>query len=89
LNKKLGVDLRKYVILGGCNPAFAYRALQAEPKIGLMLPCNVVVDEIAPGEIEVSAIDPVASMPAVTTPDLEPIAQEIRRKLRGVIESLK
>lgn len=89
LKKKLGVDFRKYVILGACNPPFAYRALQAEPKIGLMLPCNVVVDELAPGEIEVSAIDPVASMTAVTNPDLEPIAKEIRQKLKGVIESLK
>ena len=89
LKKKLGVDFRKYVILGACNPPFAYRALQAEPKIGLMLPCNVVVDELAPVEIEVSAIDPVASMTAVTNPDLEPIAKEIRQKLKGVIESLK
>ena len=89
LKKKLGIDFRKYVILGACNPPFAYRALQAEPKIGLMLPCNVVVDEIAPGEIEVSAIDPVASMTAVTNPDLEPIAKELRQKLKGVIESLK
>src|SRR5512138_202714 len=64
LKKKLNVDFRRYRILGACNPQFAYQALQAEDKIGTMLPCNIVVQETAVGDIEVSAVDPVASMQA-------------------------
>ncbi len=88
LKKKLGVDFRPYRILGACNPPFAYKALQAEDKIGLMLPCNVIVQEISSGSIEVSAIDPVASMQAVDNPQLREVAQQVRLKLKKVIESL-
>ncbi len=88
LKKKLDVDFRKYRILGACNPPNAYKALQAENKIGTMLPCNVIVQELDNGKTEVAAVDPVASMMAVESPDLETIAQEIREKLQKVIESL-
>ncbi len=88
LKKKLGVDFYKYRILGACNPNFAYQALQAEDKIGLMLPCNVIVQEKEEGAVEVSAIDPVASMQAVENADLGGVANEVREKLRQVIEGL-
>ncbi len=87
LKKKLGVDFHKYRILGACNPPFAYQALQAEDKIGTMLPCNVIVQE-RDGKTEVSAIDPLASMQAVKNEALADIAQEVRLKLRTVIEKL-
>jgi len=89
LKKKLGADFRPYRILGACNPALAFQALQREDKIGTMLPCNVVVQEIAPGRSEVAAIDPVASMQAVENPDLGEVAQTVRAKLASVIERLK
>jgi uncharacterized protein (DUF302 family) len=88
LKKKLNVDFRRYRILGACNPHFAYQALQAENKIGTMLPCNIVVQETAAGDIEVSAIDPVASMQAIENPTLAKTAEQVRAKLRKVIESL-
>jgi uncharacterized protein (DUF302 family) len=88
LKKKLDVDFRNYRILGACNPPFAYEALLAEPKIGTMLPCNVIVEEVGNGKIEVSAVDPLASMQAIDNPKLRPIAEQIRTKLRRVIESL-
>ncbi len=88
LKKKLNVDFRRYRILGACNPHFAYQALQAENKIGTMLPCNVVVQETTGGDIEVSAIDPVASMQAIENPTLGKTAEQVRAKLRKVIESL-
>lgn len=88
LKKKLNIDFRKYKILGACNPPFAYKALQAEDKIGTMLPCNVIVQETPDGQAEVSAIDPVASMQAVENPALEKIAAEIQDKLKKVINSL-
>lgn len=88
LKKKLGVDFNKYRILGACNPPFAFKALQAEDKIGTMLPCNVIVQEIADGEIEVAAIDPIASMQAIKNPDLRDIADQVQRKLKKVIDSL-
>ena len=88
LKKKLDVDFKKYRILGACNPPFAYKALQAEDKIGTMLPCNVIVQEIEGGRVEVAAIDPVASMQAVTNPALEEVAEQVRGKLKKVIESL-
>jgi uncharacterized protein (DUF302 family) len=88
LKKKLDVDFYNYKILGACNPPFAYKALQAEDKIGAMLPCNVIVQERTPGVIEVSAVDPVASMSAVENDDLGEIATEIRARLKKVIESL-
>jgi uncharacterized protein (DUF302 family) len=88
LKKKLDVDFRKYTILGACNPAFAYKALQAEPHIGTMLPCNVIVQELAEGEVEVAAVDPLASMQAIRNQELQAIAKEIQLKLKRVIDQL-
>ncbi|MEQ8688012.1 MAG: DUF302 domain-containing protein [Imperialibacter sp.] len=88
LKKKLDVDFRKYKILGACNPQFAYKALQSEDKIGVFLPCNVVVQEHANGEIEVSAVDPIASMGSVKNTDLEGIAKEVQQKLTRAINNL-
>ncbi len=88
LKKKLEVDFRRYRILGACNPPYAYQALQAEDKIGTMLPCNVVVQELENGKIEVAAVDPVASMQAIDNPKLGAIAGEIRAKLKKIIDSL-
>ncbi len=88
LKKKLDVDFRNYRILGACNPPFAYRALQAEPHIGTMLPCNVIVQELDDGQIEVSAVDPLSSMQAIENKELQVIAEEIQLKLRKVIEQL-
>ena len=88
LKKKLNVDFRKYRILGACNPQFAFKALEAEDKIGTMLPCNVIVQEIPGVGVEIAAIDPIASMQAVKNPKLEEIAGQVRDKLRNVIEKL-
>lgn len=88
LQKKLNVDFRKYRILGACNPPYAYRALKEEDKIGTMLPCNVIVQEISGGKVEVAAIDPIASMQAVRNPALEGIALEVQGKLKKVIDNL-
>ena len=88
LKKKLDVDFRKYIILGACNPSFAHKALLSENKIGTMLPCNVIVQENDEGKVEVSAVDPMASMQAVENPDLKNIATEIRAKLQNVINNM-
>lgn len=88
LKKKLDVDFRNYKILGACNPPFAYKALEAESKIGTMLPCNVIVQETADGAVEVSAVDPIASMQAVENPDLGEIANEVQGKLKAVVDRL-
>lgn len=88
LKKKIDVDFRKYKILGACNPPNAHKALSNEPYIGLMLPCNVVVQENEDGKIDVSAVDPTASMQAVNNKELGEIAQNIRLKLERVINSL-
>jgi uncharacterized protein (DUF302 family) len=88
LKKKLDVDFRRYLILGACNPALAYEALQLEDKVGTMLPCNVIVQEKGDGDIEVAAIDPVASMQAIDNKDLIQRAQLVRAKLKRVIEGL-
>lgn len=88
LKTKLDVDFRPYRILGACNPSFAYQALQAEKNIGLMLPCNVIVQEVEPGKTEVAAVDPVASMQAVENESLGDVATEVQRRLREVIEGL-
>jgi uncharacterized protein (DUF302 family) len=88
LKKKLDVDFRRYRILGACNPPFAYRALQAENKIGTMLPCNVIVQELAEGGVEVAAIDPIASMQAIENPGLADIAMQVQAKLKRVIDRL-
>ena len=87
LKKKIDVDFRPYKILGACNPGFAHKALLAEPLIGSMLPCNVVVQE-KDGKILVSAVDPMASMKAVENEQLGAIAGEVREKLRSVIEGM-
>jgi uncharacterized protein (DUF302 family) len=86
LKKKLNIDFRRYKILGACNPPSAYKALTAENKIGTMLPCNVIVQEISDGQVEVTAIDPLASMQAVENPSLKEIASEISNKLETVID---
>lgn len=88
LKKKLNADFRKYHILGACNPTLAHQALQIEDKIGTMLPCNVVVQQMRDGSIEVSAVDPVASMQAVGNAELISVAESVREKLRTVIETL-
>jgi uncharacterized protein (DUF302 family) len=88
LKKKLDVDFRKYRILGACNPPFAYKALKAESRIGTMLPCNVIVQETEEGKIEISAIDPIASMQTIENPELGEIADQVQAKLKKVVESL-
>ncbi|MFC1742634.1 DUF302 domain-containing protein [Candidatus Riflebacteria bacterium] len=88
LKKKLNEDFRPYLILGACNPPFAFKALKAEDKIGLMLPCNVVIQQRTSGEIEVSTIDPLSSMQAIYNPKLEEIARTIRDKMKKVVDSL-
>ncbi|NND32763.1 MAG: DUF302 domain-containing protein [Saprospiraceae bacterium] len=86
--KKLDVDFRPYRILGACNAPFAYKALQAEDKIGTMLPCNVIVQQLEDGKVEVAAIDPIASMQAVENETLGSVAGSVQEKLKKVIESL-
>lgn len=88
LKKKLDVDFQKYKILGACNPPFAYKALKTENKIGIMLPCNVIVQEISEGEVEVAAVDPVASMKAIDNPALLEIANQVQGKLKRVVMNL-
>lgn len=88
LKKKLDVDFRQYKILGACNPSFAYNALQAEDKIGTMLPCNVIIQELGRSEVEVAAIDPIASMQAIKNEDLLPIAQQVQKKMMDVVENV-
>lgn len=88
LKKKIDVDFKKYRILGACNPGYAHKALSAEDKIGVFLPCNVVVEENDSGAIEVSAVDPIASMASVENDQLGPIATEIKAKLEKVISNL-
>ncbi len=87
LKEKIGVEFRPYVILGACNPRMAHQALQAEDKIGTMLPCNVVVQEIG-GNIEVAAVDPVASMQAIQNEQLGTIASKVRDELKAAVQSL-
>ncbi len=88
MQAKLGVDFPPYTILGACNPQLALRALQAENKIGTMLPCNVVVRQDASGKVEVAAVDPVASMSAVDNPGLGDVANGVRALLADVVEQL-
>ena len=89
LKAKLGVEFRPYVILGACNPALAYDALQLEDKVGTMLPCNVIVQAINAEVSEVAAIDPVESMQAIPNPRLKTAARGVRAKLARVIETLE
>jgi uncharacterized protein (DUF302 family) len=88
LKKKLDVDFRPYRILGACNPPLAHKALQAEDRIGLLLPCNVIVQQTAAGEVEVSAINPLAAMKATGNDRLVPIAEQVSDKLARVIAAL-
>jgi uncharacterized protein (DUF302 family) len=88
LKAKIGVDFRNYRILGACNPKLAHEALQLEDKIGTMLPCNVVVQEIGINQTEIAAIDPVASMQAIDNPRLIQAAKRVQALLRTVIEAL-
>mgnify|MGYP001828238154 CR=1 FL=1 len=88
LKSKLDVDFRDYVILGACNPPFAHQALQAEPHIGVMLPCNVIVQSSGSGGCEVAAVDPLASMQAVENASLRGVAEEVRAKLQKVVENV-
>ena len=88
LRKKLDVSFRPYRILGACNPGMAYKALLAEDKIGTMLPCNVVVQELAEGMVEVSAVDPVASMQAVENATLAEAAVTVREMLQREIDDI-
>ncbi|MDP4173321.1 MAG: DUF302 domain-containing protein [Bacteroidota bacterium] len=86
LKKKLDVDFRQYKILGACNPPFAYKALQAEDKIGTMLPCNFIVQERSDGKVEVSAINPLVSMQTVKNKELESIAAQVVEKINKVLD---
>ena len=86
--RKLDADFRPYTILGACNPILAFEALKLEDKVGTMLPCNVIVQEVAPGQVEVAAIDPVASMQAIGNPQLAEKAEAVREKLQSAIRRL-
>ena len=86
--KKLGVDFRNYRILGACNPRLAHGALQIEDKIGTMLPCNVVVEDLGNGRTEVAAIDPLASMQAIDNPRLKEVAQQVGQMLKQIVEGI-
>ncbi len=88
LRKKLDVDFRKYRILGACNPTFAYKALQMEENMGVMLPCNVVVQEKEDGEVQVSVINPMESMQTVKNENLMEVAQEVSSRLNRVLAGL-
>ncbi len=88
LKEKLGVDFKKYKILGACNPSYAYKALQTEDKIGTMLPCNVLVIEQGQNKIEVAAVNPIASMEAISNPVLGDLALQVTGKLKNLIEAL-
>ena len=88
LKEKLNVDFKRYTILGACNPPFAYKALQAEDKIGTMLPCNVLIIEQGQNKIEIAAVNPIASMQAITNPALGDVAQQVTNKLKKVIDNL-
>jgi uncharacterized protein (DUF302 family) len=88
LKEKLGVDFHRYTVLGACNPGYAYKALQAENKIGTMLPCNVIVQELGEGKVEIAAVNPLESMKAIENPGLAPVALEVTEILKRVIGSL-
>ena len=88
LKKKLNVDFRPYKILGACNPLLAHTALLAEDKIGIMLPCNVILQEKQPGVVEVAVVDPIAAMGAVQNDELGPVALKVRDKMENVIRNI-
>jgi len=89
LKKKIDVDFKKYRILGACNPTFAHKALLAEDKLGVFLPCNVIVEEHENGDVEVSAVDPIAMMGAVENESLGALAMEVQAKMKAVIKGLQ
>jgi len=88
LKEKLGVDFQRYTILGACNPAYAYKALQSENKIGTMLPCNVVVQDLGDGNIEIAAVNPIESMKAIDNPELGAVATQVTEMLKRVVLSV-
>ena len=88
LKEKLDVDFRNYRILGACNPPFAYKALQAEDKIGILLPCNVIVRELESGVQEVAVVNPLEAMSSVRNDDLAPVARQVEKKMRAVLAHL-
>jgi len=88
LKKRLNVDFHPYLILGACNPELSYRALRAEDKIGTMLPCNIVLQQQEEGRVEISAVDPVASMQAITNVEVGQVAQDVRSLLQHVIDEV-
>ena len=88
LKNKLDIDFKKYKILGACNPPLAHKALTAEDKIGVLLPCNVIVQEIEDGKVEVAAMNPAEAMQAVNNPNLSDVAESVTSKLKKVLESL-
>ena len=88
LNTKLGKDIPPYLILGACNPGYAYKAVTTEPRVGVMLPCNVIVRQLDGLDVEIAAIDPIASMSSINNRDLMEFAQEIKEKLQNAINAL-
>ncbi len=88
LKKKIDVDFKPYIILGACNPNFAYQVLQVEDKVGVFLPCNIVIQDAGKGKVEISAIDPMANMQVVANPDLKPMGLEVQALLKNIIEKL-
>ena len=88
LKKKIDVDFRKYKILGACNPQFAHKALQAEDKVGVLLPCNVIVQETEEGKVEVAIMNPAEAMSVVKNESLEPIASEVNILLESALNNI-
>ncbi len=88
LKRKLGLDMRPYLILGACNPPLAHRVLEAEPHIGVLLPCNVVVRELEDGRVEVSAMDPEAAMRMIDNPVVHEVGREVRQRLERVVAAV-
>lgn len=89
LKEKIGVDFHQYIILGACNPPMAYKALQAENKIGTMLPCNVIVQDLGDGKVEIAAVNPIESMKAIQNPELGSVALQVTEMLKRTIESIQ
>lgn len=89
LKAKIGADMKKYRILGACNPSFAHEALKLEDKLGVLLPCNVIVRELAEGQVEVASVDPTVAMERTGNPALAKTAVEVRRRLANVIDGVQ
>jgi uncharacterized protein (DUF302 family) len=88
LKTKIGAEISKYRILGACNPRFAHEALQLENKLGVLLPCNVIVRETTDGQVEIASVDPVAAMQRTGNPALESTAEEVRRLLSAAVSNV-